>query len=118
VQLAQYPQRMKQIQLAMNLFWDYLEDVPGIKPHLTKKESNSTMGGWYNPVGFYKPEEIDGPPIEKFIQAVNAEGGKARRGIYYPLHLHPVFNTTDIYGQGKPTRISNSERDVRQLHGE
>ena len=34
-----------------------------------------------------------------------------------PLHLHPVFNTADVYGDGKPTRIANSDRDLRQRKG-
>ena len=35
------------------------------------------------------------------------------------LHLHPVFNTIDVYHQGKPTRIANSPPgvDVRQVTG-
>jgi len=34
-----------------------------------------------------------------------------------PLHLHPLFNTCDVYGHGKPTRIANTDRDVRQPPG-
>ena len=33
------------------------------------------------------------------------------------MHLHPVLNDCDIYGHGKPTRIANSERDLRQPPG-
>jgi hypothetical protein len=33
------------------------------------------------------------------------------------MHLHPVLNEADIYGHGKPTRIANSDRDVRQAAG-
>lgn len=38
-------------------------------------------------------------------------------GCNFPLHLHPVFNTVDIYGDGQPTRISFSDRDLRQGPG-
>ena len=31
-----------------------------------------------------------------------------------PLHLHPLLNTTDVYGHGKPTRIANADRDLRR----
>ncbi len=34
------------------------------------------------------------------------------------LHLHPVFTECDIYGHGKPTRIANSSRDLRQYKGD
>lgn len=33
------------------------------------------------------------------------------------LHLHPVLNEVDIYGDGKPTRRVFADRDVRQPEG-
>ncbi len=117
VQLKHYPRRMVEIQRAMNRFWDWLEGTPGIRPHRPPADSGSTMGGWYNPVGHYVPEELGGLPVENFIEAVNAEGGRTGRGVNDPLHLHPVFNQADIYGDGKPTRLAFAERDVRQPHG-
>jgi perosamine synthetase len=31
--------------------------------------------------------------------------------------LHPVFNTTDVYGDGQPTAIAHAGRDVRSRMG-
>ena len=31
------------------------------------------------------------------------------------LHTHPLLQTVDIYGHGKPTRIAHAHRDVREL---
>ena len=118
VQLKYYPEQLAEIQKAINCFWDLLEDVPGIKPHRPAKNSGSTMGGWYNPLGLYNSDELGGLPVEKFIDAVNAEGGVCGRGINDPLHLHPVFNEADIYNDGKPTRIAFSGKDIRQHTGE
>lgn len=117
VQLKYYPQRIAEIQKALNRFWDLLEGVPGIRPHRPAKDSGSTMGGWYNPVGHYVPEELGHLPVEKFIEAVNAEGGRTGRSVNAPLHLHPVFNQADIYHDGKPTRIAFSPKDIRQPAG-
>ena len=117
VQLKYYPQRIEEIQKALNYFWDLLEGVPGLKPHRVAKDSGSTMGGWYNPVGFYSPEELCGLPVDRFIEAVTAEGAWAARSINAPLHLHPVLNDVDIYNDGKPTRIAFSDRDLRQGPG-
>ncbi len=117
VQLRHYPQRMREIQCAMNCFWDAIGDVPGLRPHRVDPASDSTMGGWYNPLGHYLPEELDGLPVEKFIDAVQAEGGGCGRGVNYPLHLHPVLNRADVYHDGKPTRIAFTDRDVRLLKG-
>jgi len=117
VQLRHYPARMAEIQQAMNHFWDGLEGVPGLRPHRPPKESGSTMGGWYNPLGHYLPEELGGVPVDRFMAAVNAEGGMTWRAANLPLHLHPVLNTADVYGDGRPTRIAFSDRDVRQGPG-
>jgi dTDP-4-amino-4,6-dideoxygalactose transaminase len=117
VQLRHYPERMREIQQAMNHFWDGLEGVPGLRAHRPPKGSRSTMGGWYNPLGHYLPEELRGLPIDRFIEAVNAEGGRTWRGGNFPLHLHPVFNTADIYRDGSPTRIAFADRDLRQGAG-
>jgi dTDP-4-amino-4,6-dideoxygalactose transaminase len=44
-------------------------------------------------------------------------GGGSGRGCNFPLHLHPVLNEADVYGDGKRTRIAFAARDVRQLAG-
>lgn len=115
VQLRHYRERMEEIQRAMNYFWDLLEGVPGVKAH--RPEEGSTMGGWYAAHGLYAAEELNGLPIEKFCEAVRAEGVSTSPGANFPLHLHPLLNDADIYHHGKPTRIANSDRDLRQLEG-
>lgn len=117
VQLRHFPERMHAIQAGMNRFWDLLEETPGVRAHRTPKGSGSTMGGWYNPLGHYVPEELGGLPVEKFVAAVAAEGCDPARGANAPLHLHPVFNSVDVYGDGKPTRVAFADRDLRQLVG-
>jgi perosamine synthetase len=117
VQLKSYSQRMQTIQDAMNRFWDVLEGTPGLRPHRPARDSGSTMGGWYNPLGHYVPEELGGLPVDRFIEAVKAEGGRCGRGCNFPLHLHPLLNDADIFGDGKPTRIAFADRDVRQPAG-
>lgn len=118
VQLKHYPARIQEIQKAMNRFWDLLEGTPGIRPHRPTKSSGSTMGGWYNPLGHYLPEELDGLPVSRFIEAVNAETGSSHRSGNFPLHTHPVLHVADVYGDGKPTRIAFAGRDVRESPGD
>ena len=116
VQLNHYDERVAVIQKAMNYFWDELEGVPGIKAHRPPAESGSTMGGWYAAKGLYVAEELGGLPVARFCEAVNAEGGAfgLRPGANPLMHLHAVLNEADIYGDGKPTRIAFSDRDLRQ----
>ena len=117
VQLKHYDERNAEILKAMHCFWDLLEGVPGVRAHRPAKDSGSDMGGWYAARGLYRGEELDGLSITRFCEAVRAEGVGCSPGCNRPLHLHPLFNTCDVYGHGKPTRIANSSRDLRQPPG-
>jgi dTDP-4-amino-4,6-dideoxygalactose transaminase len=117
VQLKHYKARMEEIQKAMNYFWDQLQGVPGVKEHRPAKDSGSTMGGWYASHGLYEPDELGGLDVRVFCKAVTAEGCGISPGANAPLHVHPLLNDADIYGHGKPTRIANSDRDLRQREG-
>ncbi len=117
VQLRHYDARNREILRAMNKFWDLLEGVPGIKAHRPQPGSGSEMGGWYAAHGLYRPEELGGLSITRFSQAVRAEGSICSPGCNRPLHMHPLLNDCDIYGHGKPTRIANTDRDLRQPPG-
>jgi len=118
VQLRHYPQRMAEIQKAMNRFWNLLEGVPGLRAHRPPEDSGSTMGGWYNPRGLYRAEELGGLPIRRFCETIRNQGvDDCSPGANAPLHLHPVFHEADLFHMGKPTVISFGQRDVRQGPG-
>jgi dTDP-4-amino-4,6-dideoxygalactose transaminase len=118
VQIKYYDRRCEEIRKAMNYFWDLLEGVPGLRAHRPARDSGSTMGGWYAAHGLYRPKELGGLSVSRFCEAVTAEGvGGVGPGCNAALHTHPVFNTCDVYGHGKPTRIAHSDRDLRQPEG-
>jgi perosamine synthetase len=120
VQLRHYPERMHEIDAAMNNFWDLLEGTPGLRAHRPPKDSGLTMGGWYFPLGLYFAEELGGLSIGRFCEAARAEGvSVCTSGCNMPLHTHPVFQTLDIYHDGKPTRIANLPTgvDIRERKG-
>jgi perosamine synthetase len=119
VQLKRYPEQMAEIDQAMNYFWDLLDGLPGIRPHRPPQGSGLTMGGWYYPLGLYRTEELGGLSISRYCQAVAAEGVPSAPGCNKALHLHPLFNTVDVYHQGRPTRIANLPPgvDIRQPLG-
>jgi hypothetical protein len=77
------------------------------------------MGGWYNPHGIYRSEELDGLSVSRFIEAVRAEGYRSytRKCIKDPLHAHPLFHEADVYREGRPTAIAHSTRDTRAYKG-
>lgn len=118
VQLKRYDSRNAEILKAMHYFWDLLEGLPGIKPHRTRRGSGSEMGGWYHPHALYHPEELGGLSVSRLVEALKAEGcDTIYAGCTLPLHTHPVLNTCDIYGHGRPTRLAHSDRDLRQSEG-
>ena len=117
VQLKYYDERAAEIRKAINTFWDLLEGVPGLRAHRVPPDGDSTMAGWYSASGHYVPEELGGLSVTRFCEAVRAEGSACTPGLNKPLHLHPLFNTCDIYGHGKPTRLAFAHRDVRQPRG-
>jgi len=116
VQLKDYDERIKDIRKAVNYFWDLLEGVPGIHAHRVDEKEGSTMAGWYIPHFIYRKEELGGLSIRLFSDAVEAETGfKSGVGGNLPLHIHPIFQTFDSMGLGKPSRIAFAHRDVREL---
>ncbi len=117
VQLRHYPERIAEIQRAMNRFWDLLEGVPGIRAHRPSQTSGCTMGGWYSPRGLYRAEELGGLPCAKYCAAVAAEGFAASPGANFPLHMHAIFHKADLLNMGKPTMVAFGQRDVRQGPG-
>jgi dTDP-4-amino-4,6-dideoxygalactose transaminase len=116
VQLRLYPKQMAEIDEAMNYFCDLLEDTPGVVPMRPPKGTSTTKGGWFNPAAKYKPQELGGLSVERFAEAVTAEGSLSFPGYGKPLHLHPLFHEMDVYGYGRPTRIANLDQaaPVRQ----
>ncbi|MEU5052056.1 DegT/DnrJ/EryC1/StrS family aminotransferase [Streptomyces sp. NPDC021096] len=67
-----------------------LDDVPGIRvPHVPV----SARPSWYALPLRYKPAELGGLPLERFLDAVHAEGATAadRPGSICPLGTHPLF---------------------------
>ncbi len=119
VQLRKYREEMEEIDRAMNYFWDQLEGTPGIRAHRPPKGSGTTKGGWYAPLGHYRAEELGGLSIGRFCEALRAEGAPSSPGGSTPLHLHPIFNTIDVYNQGRATRVANLPPgvDIRQPPG-
>jgi perosamine synthetase len=109
VQLVLYPEQMAEIDRSMNMFWDLLEDVPGLRSQRPPRGSGTTMGGWYNPKGLYRREELGGLSVTRFCEAVRAEGVPAcTPGCNRALHTHPLFRDLDVYGAGRPTRLAHS----------
>ncbi|NQT81777.1 DegT/DnrJ/EryC1/StrS family aminotransferase, partial [bacterium] len=84
VQLDLYPRQMSEIDKAMNYFCDLLEGTPGLKAIRPEKDSNTTKGGWYYPHFKYVREDLGGLSIQRFAEAIRAEGSICNPGCNKP----------------------------------
>jgi dTDP-4-amino-4,6-dideoxygalactose transaminase len=112
--LKNFPSQMREVDSAMNYFWDQLEAVPGIIAHRPSKKSNSTMGAWYAPNGFLVSDKLNGLSTTRFCEALKAEGVNiaVTPGCNSPLHKHRLFCKTDVHSIGKPTNFSGISTDL------
>ena len=119
VQLKYYDERCAEVRKAMNYFYDQLEGTPGLHLIRANEEEGSNMAGCYCPHLTYKSEELGGLTVARFCEALRAEVGVASHGTGWAgsnlcLHTHNYFQTLDVFNEGKPTRIANSDYDVRK----
>jgi dTDP-4-amino-4,6-dideoxygalactose transaminase len=117
VQLKHYPERIAEIDKAMNYFADQIDKIPCLKVVRPAKGSGLNKGGWYYPLCHYDKAKINGLSVQKFAEALCAEGVSCGSGANSPLHLHNYFHKADIFNMGKPTAIAFGQRDVRQGPG-
>lgn len=76
-----------------------LADIPGLRPVPTYE--GVKRGGHYGFPTHYCPDELGGPPCEKFRQALQAGGVKAGAG-YDLLHRLPIFaEGFDLFGHNR-----------------
>ena len=115
VQLKYYDQRTAEIRKAMKYFWSLLKGVPGLRAHMVDESDGSNMAGWYAPHGLYCPEELEGLSVERFCEAVQAEGFGTTPGANKALHLHNIFKDYNGLNYDKPARVAFTDRDVRKL---
>ena len=81
---------LNQIRIFSKLMIERLKKLPGIHP---PKISINVEPSWYAFVFQYDKKELGGLPIERFFEAIKAEGclEADRPGSTYPLNLLPLF---------------------------
>ena len=69
---------------------DQLDDVPGIEP---PRLPNGVQSSWYGLTLQYRADELSGLPVERYYDALKAEGciELDRPGSTCPLNLHALF---------------------------
>lgn len=75
----------------LNYMSSKLKNLNGITPPFTA--NNVFRGAYYGYKPFYSTETNDNVPIERFIEALRAEGVEAKKPGSKPLHLTKFFQT-------------------------
>lgn len=102
-QLKKYDSEREEIEKAMLYYFKGIEDVKGIKRVYPKWE-RSNKAGWYASCSIYSPEAFGGLTNTTFARALNAEVGNSKFGsrCNFPLHTSSIFDSADIFGNGRP----------------
>jgi len=118
VQLRHYDEYTAPGVRAMQRFFSQVCAVPGVGCNFPLNDPNVTVGASYWQMLILDDSIVSRVPNSVIATAIRAEGVSASAGGYFCHHLAPFWNECDVYGDGKPTRIAFSDRDVRQGPGD
>ena len=81
--------------------FEALEGIPGVKP--VKTYPKAKPGGFYGGLKLiYQPEELEGLPIDRYVEALRAEGVPISRYGRQLEHLRTIFRRGfDLWGHGR-----------------
>lgn len=77
-----------------------LRAIPGVDP--VRAYAKAKRGGFYGYRARYEVAASTGVSLERFVEALRAEGVPAGADRYYMLHLKPVFGDLSFDGLGGP----------------
>lgn len=100
----------------MNHLTDCLRGIAGIEPPYTAPHVD--RGGFYGYRLLYQPAELDGLPLQTFLDALRAEGVPAEPERYPMLHLTPMYTERNPLGRGWPWSYSTESSAVQYRAGD
>jgi perosamine synthetase len=113
-QFRRLPELIAQRRKNLEYFEHRLKGIRGVSPLPTSR--NVTRGGYFRFLLKYHTEELNGLPIESYIQALRAEGvvEVAPGSMAKPLHLTRFFQTLEdgMYTGGWPRRGAHASREL------
>ncbi len=104
---------------AMERFFRAITQMRGVAGNYPLDDPRITVGSSYAQRLVLGEEIVARVPVSVIAEALRAEGvSDAVAGGYPCHHLLPFWNECDVYGDGQPTRIAFTDRDVRQGPGD
>lgn len=84
-----------------------LADVPGVRAPV--RRAHVTRVAHYSHQPLYRPDELGGLPVDRYVRALAAEGVPVTRPNSPPLHLEPAF-ADDTWLAGTPSATPGLRR--------
>ena len=77
-----------------------LSEIDGLK--VQRWDERANKHSWHIYMIRYDPEQFDGIPRARFLEALNAEGIPSFTGYTFPLYANPLFVNKEFLGHGAP----------------
>ena len=84
-----------------------LKEIPGVDP--IARDPRVTRWGFYYWNFHYRPEQFDGVPRDRFLEALQAEGVPVGVGAHgQPIHQNPLFRSMNFGRTGCPVKCPST----------
>ena len=120
VALESLDYRTQRVEANRDRLFAALDDVPGIDP--VRNYPKATGSELYDGLRFvYQPDQLDGVPTERLVEALKAEGvPMGRIGFNHREHLRYIYNGSfELWGRGRGRLPKYAEGDypvTEELH--
>jgi len=115
IQLKHLEERLVHRRANFEYLSKQLEDIPGIRPPYVAPDCGHAVHMF--PL-IYKPDELNGTPVEKFRNALALEGLETTSYVGTPIHLRPRFQEKKFWGKGCPWDCGHASRVVEYKEGD
>lgn len=118
LQLAHYAERIRPGFEACQRLFRQLDGLPGVNHNWPLDDPDRSVATSYAQRLILDPELVEQVPAPIIASAIRAEGVPCAAGGFECHHLHPYWNSLDLYRDGQPTRRYFATRDVTQGPGD
>ena len=102
-QLARLPEQTEIRERNARYLAEGLKEIPGVDP--IARDPRVTRWGFYYWNFHYRPEQFDGVPRDRFLEALQAEGVPVGVGAHgQPIYQNPLFRSMNFGRTGCPVK--------------
>lgn len=103
------------VRQAYYYFHEAVEAGGGYVPIYSIGNNDVWMGGWQRHYARIFSNHSGGCDLRKFAKQIESEGSSCSLVHFESLHLAPLFRSTDIFQQGKPTQLVHNADNTHPI---